>query len=97
MCVEDRLAVVISDADALGGERRLAERTLRELAGVVRGYLPPVAESDARAEGLVLEAAAQVAGGPVTPADMDRPLLAAMRRVLWETEPVEPGAAPDRG
>src|SRR5262245_8870516 len=83
MVAEDRLGVEISDADSLDGRDRFAALTLRELASVVRRYLPSEPESDERALRAVLEAAATVAKASIEPADADRPILKALRFSHW--------------
>jgi hypothetical protein len=83
MVVEDRLGVMISDEDALGGRERFAALTLRELAGVILGYLSPEARSDERAVQVALEAASTLAKARIEPGDLDLPILEAMRFPHW--------------
>jgi hypothetical protein len=83
LCVEDRLGVSIADAEALDKAQRGADLTLRDLARLVSGYVPPGADSAWRALEVVLEAAATVARGVVAEADAERPLLEALRIPAW--------------
>jgi hypothetical protein len=85
MGVEDRLGIAtpgIPDGDALAA-KPIPELTLRDLARLVGGYVPPEADPAEMASRLVLESAGQVAGREVSPADMDRPLLQALHIPHW--------------
>jgi hypothetical protein len=85
MGVEDRLGIQspgIPDEEALS-KKALPELTLRDLARLVRGCVPPGPDSEDRAERLVLEAAEKVAAKQVAMSEMDRPLLRALRLPRW--------------
>ena len=93
--VEDRLGILspgIADGDVFGTKPHI-ELTLLDLVRAVAGNVPPGVE----ASGLVLESAVQVAGRPVSVAEMGLPILHALRVPHWATTHAVLGAATDDG
>ena len=82
---EDRLGITnpgIPDGEVFGTKPH-RELTLRDLVRTVVGHVPPGADAEETATRLVLESAEEVAGRPVSKADMDRPLLEALGLPRW--------------
>jgi hypothetical protein len=91
--VEERLGIPspgIPDGDVFGTKPPI-EMTLLDLVRAVAGHVPPGVE----AFRLVLESAGEVAGHPVSPADMGLPILQALRVPHWAARHAEPVAAPN--
>jgi len=75
--VEDRLGIPspgIRDSEVFGTKPHV-ELTLLDLVRIVAGHVP----SGTEASRLVLESAGQVVGRPVSAADLDLPILQALR------------------
>ncbi len=93
--VEYRLGILspgIADGDVFGTKPHI-ELTLLDLVRAVAGHVPPGVE----ASGLVLESAVQVAGRPLSAAEMGFPILHALRVPHWAARHAAPGAATDGG
>lgn len=91
--VEERLGIPspgIPDGPVFGTKPHV-ELTLLDLVGAVAGHAP----SEAEARRLVLESAGQVAGRPVSAADIGLPILQALHVPHWAQKHAEPGAAAD--
>lgn len=83
--VEHRLGLPkpgIQDDEVLQS-KRAAELNLRDVVRTVIGHLPDGVDAIETASRLVLESAEQVAECPLSPADMDLPLLQALRVAHW--------------
>jgi hypothetical protein len=93
MGLEDRLSIPspsIPDGNVFGTKPHV-ELTLFDLVRTVAGYVPAGVEADR----LVLESAGQIAGRPVSVADMGLPILEALQVSQWAQRHAAPGTLVD--